>query len=635
MSTDDFPPNADERPRPPALASARNTTNAANSKRNRSGLGRYGDYYLIDQIGNGGMAEVFRAVRSGPEGFLRTFVIKRIKPTHAGSEEFVQMFCEEARISAMLTHPNIVQVYEFGRIEGTYFLAMEYVRGKDLLSVMRALRERELRLSPSIAAYIAQQVALGLAYVHAVKGRDGKPLNLVHRDINPANIMLLKTGGVKILDFGIAKTAAPSRTKTQAGFVKGKLGYLSPEQARCAPLDGRSDVFSLGVTLWESLTGKPLFRRGSDYETVKNVLDGPVEPPSRHHGAVPSALDDIVMRALARDVNQRYASARDMARDLADFLRDVRFSDDEIVTLLREIFGEHSSQVIPIYRDPPGLDASDGVRRRAGSQLPALRESAGAPGFSEPDSPLESKAISNTSVMTEAAKPSELPERRRPASIIPPPPSPRTVPQSSFATASPQTNAGGPVSGHGKTLPDLDQVLRAPKRRPSFNELPKNTTTASGTGATDAPASFDSTRLVRWASAPALPVSPAAPPASGFIARRGRDLAVAVGLTVVTVGSLLRWVAPALATETADGGVGNEAVTGMVSVAVDSTPPGAEVTDQDGHLLGITPVVITVARSEDGAPVRLNARKESFSPVVWLMKTDTDSFVSLELLPQP
>jgi eukaryotic-like serine/threonine-protein kinase len=318
----------------------------------------YGQYLLLEKIGAGGMAEVFRAVRKGPEGFMRVFALKRIIPRHAESREFVEMFCNEARLSALLNHPNLVQVYDFGEVDGSYYLAMEFLKGRTVLSVMRSLHARRQSFPPAAVAYIGRQVALGLAYAHTLKSGEGKTLNLVHRDINPSNIMLLKSGGVKVLDFGIAKAPDLSTHQTQAGLVKGKLSYASPEQLKCKPLDGRSDVFALGVSLWEMLTMQKLFGGKTDYDTVTNVMTRPVRPPSAVRPDVPPALDKIILQALERDPARR-PDARQFAARLADYLREARFLEDSLVELLRELFGEHTSRVLTLL--PADLVAPGGV----------------------------------------------------------------------------------------------------------------------------------------------------------------------------------------------------------------------------------------------------------------------------------
>jgi eukaryotic-like serine/threonine-protein kinase len=319
---------------------------------------RFGRYLLVESIGKGGMAEIFRAVAHGVEGFQRVFVVKRILKEKSSSPEFIEMFANEARISALLHHPNIVQIYEFGQIDGSYFLAMEYLRGKDLLSVLRELRRLGHVMPPEFAGYIAQQVATGLGYAHSLSQQGGKSLNIVHRDVSPSNVMLLRTGGVKLLDFGIAKAAAelkPTGT-TQAGLVKGKLSYLSPEQVRGERLDGRSDVFSLGVVLWECLTGKRLFYDKNDYQTMRNVVDRPVPPPSTQRADVPPALDYIVVRALERDLGRRYSSAKQMADDLDNYIQEVRFSATMLPRFLDDIFGPDDVEVVESQPPPSVLE---------------------------------------------------------------------------------------------------------------------------------------------------------------------------------------------------------------------------------------------------------------------------------------
>ena len=207
----------------------------------------FGRYVLVERIGSGGMAEIFRALTVGTEGFRRVLVVKRIRKSLDASPEFLRMFFDEAKISALLNHPYIVQIYDFGQIEGAYFLAMEHVQGRDLNNVMRKLSRAGQKMDPSLAALIAQQVSQGLHFAHTLQSADGQAFNIVHRDINPSNVMLLRTGIVKILDFGIAKaSAAAGKAQTRHTVIKGKLGYLSPEQARCEALDGRSDVSRWG-----------------------------------------------------------------------------------------------------------------------------------------------------------------------------------------------------------------------------------------------------------------------------------------------------------------------------------------------------------------------------------------------------
>ncbi len=299
----------------------------------------FGRYVLIDRIGAGGMAEIFRAMTVGTEGFRRVLVVKRIRKSLDASPEFLRMFFDEAKISALLNHPYIVQIYDFGQIDGAYFLAMEHVDGRDLGNVIRRLARTGGRTDPSTVALICQQVAQGLHYAHTLQSADGQRLNIVHRDINPSNVMLLRTGIVKILDFGIAKaSAAAGKAQTRASVIKGKLGYLSPEQARCEHLDGRSDVFSLGATMWEMLTGEKLFAGGTDFERIRNVLEAPIPPPSGRRAGIPPELDRIVGRALERDLAYRYSSAEELAEDLEKFLRQQPAESQAIKKLIAHLF---------------------------------------------------------------------------------------------------------------------------------------------------------------------------------------------------------------------------------------------------------------------------------------------------------
>jgi serine/threonine protein kinase len=299
----------------------------------------FGRYTLTERIGAGGMAEIFRAVTEGTEGFRRVLVVKRIRKSLDASSDFLRMFFDEAKISALLNHPYIVQIYDFGQIDGDYFLAMEHVDGRDLGNVLRKLKAAGKRLHPSTAALIAMQIAQGLHHAHTLQSADGQPFNIVHRDVNPANVMLLRTGIVKILDFGIAKaSAAAGKAQTRATVIKGKLGYLSPEQARCEVLDGRSDVFSLGATLWEMLTGEKLFSGVTDFERIRNVLEAPIALPSRYRDGVPPALERIVMRALDRDLLRRYRSAEEMSEELEEYLRGAPAESQSIRRLIGHLY---------------------------------------------------------------------------------------------------------------------------------------------------------------------------------------------------------------------------------------------------------------------------------------------------------
>lgn len=290
---------------------------------------RLGRYRLLERLGKGGMAEVFRAVAEGPHGFRRVCALKRILPEFAHSRCFQDLLADEAYISARLHHPHLVDVYDFGSVSGEPYLVMEYLDGQDLATVLKALSRDKRKMSPAAAVGIARQLARGLAYAHTIRGDDGQPLNLVHRDVSPDNVMLLGTGTVKLLDFGIALfdphgAAAGAHDR----ILRGKLGYASPEQSQGLPVDRRSDVFSLGVVLWEMLTCRRLFLADSDADTLQRVLWSPCPEPSMVSPQVPSSLDAVVMKALAREPEARYESAEAFLEALELALQSVPGGED-------------------------------------------------------------------------------------------------------------------------------------------------------------------------------------------------------------------------------------------------------------------------------------------------------------------
>ena len=278
----------------------------------------FGKYYLLDRIAIGGMAEVFRAKTFGHSGFEKLHVIKRILAHYADLPDFEAMFVDEAKLSVQLVHPNVVHIYDFGKIGTNLYLTMEAVDGKNLKLFMRRLAKAGERMPVKVAVYIAHEMAKGLDYAHKRKDSAGSPLRIVHRDISPANILLSYEGGVKVVDFGIAR--AESNQPEPDGVIKGKFQYMSPEQAARTSLDHRSDLFSAGICLWEMLTGNRLFQRPTDKDTVEAILAGTIPLPSSFNPAVPSELDRVVLQALALDPQDRYPDGASLQRELQDFL---------------------------------------------------------------------------------------------------------------------------------------------------------------------------------------------------------------------------------------------------------------------------------------------------------------------------
>jgi eukaryotic-like serine/threonine-protein kinase len=305
----------------------------------------FGKYYLLDRIGAGGMAEVFLAVALGPEGFQRTMVIKRMLPHLSQDRAFVRMFVDEAKLCGLLSHPNLVQIFEFGSIEDSFFIAMEHVQGETLSTVRAKLAEAQ-RVAPVAASLdIARQVCLGLQHAHSLQSATGQPLGIIHRDISPSNLMLSFHGGVKILDFGIARVAEELReTRTQAGTMKGKVSYMSPEQIRMEPVDCRADIFAIGVVLHEMLTGRRLFKATNEFTGARMVLESVIEVPSTVNAEVSPEVDRVVMRALERNRDARYLTAGEMAEDLEKLLFDMRASPHAPRKLLLSLFPQGPSR---------------------------------------------------------------------------------------------------------------------------------------------------------------------------------------------------------------------------------------------------------------------------------------------------
>jgi serine/threonine-protein kinase len=298
----------------------------------------FGRYRLLALLGQGGMGRLYLAERRGIEGFVKIVALKRILPHLSESAQLKEMFLNEARVAARLEHPNIATTYELGEIDGTYFISMEYLPGEDLAATLSRC-QGEQRIPVDISAALAQQAAHALHYAHELSDAKGHRIELVHRDVNPNNIFITYHGVVKLLDFGVAKD--PNARKSLPGVFKGKYAYCAPEQLEGGKVDRRTDVFSLGIVLWECLTGSHLFDAGTDAQIIDAVRSRRIEAPSLLRPEVPRALDDITLRALARDPNKRYQSAHDLAEDLEKFLleREPRPASKKIGRWLESIFG--------------------------------------------------------------------------------------------------------------------------------------------------------------------------------------------------------------------------------------------------------------------------------------------------------
>lgn len=330
----------------------------------------FGKFFLVDKIATGGMAEIFKAKSFGHSGFENLIVIKRILSHLSENEDFVEMFVDEAKVSVALQHANIVRVYDFGKVLDNYFIAMECVDGKDVRAILRQLGRKQRYMPIEFALYIAHEACKGLAYAHEKTDLRGHPYGIVHRDMSPSNVLISYEGDVKIADFGIAKAEQNTYT-TADGVLKGKFEYMSPEQARGESLDARSDLFSVGIMLYEMLTGRRLFKGESDLATLEAIKRADVKPPSDATPRVPEHIDQLVLKALAADLDDRFASAAEMQqairrvlpqppdelhRDLAVWLRD-QFRDEMAQELTRL---EQGSALAAAWRDQAPEQAWDG-----------------------------------------------------------------------------------------------------------------------------------------------------------------------------------------------------------------------------------------------------------------------------------
>jgi serine/threonine protein kinase len=279
----------------------------------------FGKYLLLERINVGGMAEIFLARSRGVHGFKRILAIKKILPTMAEDEEFIAMFVDEARIAAELSHAGIVQIFELGKFEDDYYIAMEFVHGKDMRFIQERLARERRPISVSLASWIILKICEALDYAHSKKDPSGRPLGIIHRDVSPQNVIISYEGEVKICDFGIAKAANRSQ-KTQAGVLKGKFGYMSPEQVRGLPLDGRSDIFTVGTLFYEMVTLERLFVGESDFSTLEKVRNADVVPPSTYNRDVPEELEEIILRALSKEVEDRFQSTAEFGEAVQTFM---------------------------------------------------------------------------------------------------------------------------------------------------------------------------------------------------------------------------------------------------------------------------------------------------------------------------
>jgi serine/threonine-protein kinase len=372
----------------------------------------FGKYQLLKKIASGGMGQVFLA-QDGTPGFEKLVVIKRLLPHLAEDKEFLSMFDDEARIAAKLNHPNLIQIFERGRVDDSYYLAMEYVEGENLRHVEREARRQARPLPLGAACRIVADAAAGLDYAHKLRGGQGQRLGLIHRDVSPQNILVGFDGAVKLIDFGVAK-ALDLQQHTATGILKGKYPYMSPEQASGDEIDHRSDLFSLGIILWELLTRSRLFKASSEMVTIRRVRECQVARPSELNAGLPARVDDVVLRALAREPKDRYPDAAAFRLAIENFIiaEQLPASAAHLVYYLRELYAERVGQTTTDLSSLDQMASAEELDRTSGPSTASRKA---------PDSKIGSAA---PSVEDAGTRPgtlllhSPMPRRRRVAPTI-------------------------------------------------------------------------------------------------------------------------------------------------------------------------------------------------------------------------
>ncbi len=565
-------------------------------------------FEILEMIAKGGMAEVYRARTVGPEGFAKELCVKKILPHLTEDQNFVTMFVNEAKLAATLGYANIVSVHDLCvSADREYFIVMEYVHGKDLSDVIRAAQLAGKEVPPDIAVYVAREVAKGLYYAHTRRDPDGAPLHIIHRDISPQNVLCSFMGEVKITDFGIAK-AASVNNKTAVGILKGKYGYMSPEQARGLPLDHRSDIFNLGIVLYEMLVGERCFAGASDYSTLNLMREAVVTPPSRINKQVPKALEEIVLKALSKKPEDRYQDCLELEGALADYARSN--GAERGATDLNRFLGQlFSGQT----RDDKGrstgvLDLSSVVGPAPVAPEEARKRSAPrgpTPLATGTDGPSSAPPPAPPVAAEKPPRPERPPKPEKPAR-----PPKAAEPEASPAEAAPAASeASKPARAAGAEAP-ADKPERRPARiKPAAEAPPKNDKAAAKEaaraarkpvgrrdlkpGLTDVSALDSSGRRRRWATIGGVLVGAAVLGALLGVARARSS----------GEQSVFRQMELASRGPTPEG-----ESAAMVSVLIETKPPGASVWLDGNRLAETTPVSVRRERDANEHSIELSLK---------------------------
>jgi len=426
---------------------------------------QFGPYRVYEQLGQGGMAVVHRAEKSGIEGFHKVVALKRMLPHVAANEEMVAAFVREARLASYLRHGNVAQTYELGKVGDIYFIAMELVTGRNLREVLRRLAQNRSSMPVPIAMNIVNQICDALDYAHNLCDHDGQRLGIIHRDVSPANIIVSDEGIVKLIDFGIAKASAQGM-QTMSGTIKGKFGYMAPEYL-AGRIDARADLFAVGVIAHELLTNRPLFSTGDDMKTLMRVRSLQIEPPSRTNPGVPHEIDEIIMTALERDPDKRWQHATALRNAMTTVTRrlGLHVESTRVVEWLERFDFDMATEPVRRTRSPAYIDefevggesmvisvenveSSTDVASALGALPPTLPPPSGLPLGSQP--PQELSTGSRTRDEYQAALAQYEQRERQPSGNFDAPTMPRTVTPASVAGMA--AARPGRVTGPNRTL---------------------------------------------------------------------------------------------------------------------------------------------------------------------------------------
>ncbi|QDG49695.1 serine/threonine protein kinase [Persicimonas caeni] len=539
---------------------------------------KFGNYTLHKLIARGGMAEIYRATMPGIGGFEKTVAIKKILPHLAENEEFITMLKDEANILVSISHSNIAQVYDLGKIEDTYYISMEYVHGIDLSHVIKSLHKRSEYLPIEHAVYIGSCMCAGLHAAHTNTDKQGNPLNIVHRDVSPHNVIISYAGDVKLIDFGVAK-AAVKESHTQMGVIKGKLLYMAPEQAMAKDLDGRADLFAVGLCMYKMLTHELPFRGENEFQIYNNILSKEITPPKQLNPQVPEEVNQIVMTLLQRDPDKRYQDGYSAKQDLERALHNVApgYTVNRLSRFIEDNFSKAAQQQQQNAQDISGPSGVAPQTPSANSVGTGQLQS----GDDIPELELEPEGFDNANSGRERVPAGGQPNANS-FGAEPPPQPPSAGPQGNFRT---QTNS------------------------------------EKSTG------QLNAKQLAQGAEADKKSGPPTAVYAIGLL------LLVIVGLVVYGIMFAETSTTTEQPAETANApapSAEESAPSPTVRVSLDSEPTGAKIVRGE-DTLGTTPHELTLMRSDE--PITLVLRKEGFAETVFQIIPDSNLDQTIELEP--